>query len=872
MNYTIVMERKAAKRQTARKTFMLLSFVFMSLTVLADNVRIKGHVENEKGNVMPDMSVMLTDANNRNKVFAYAFTDKSGAFSLDVQTEADSLGIYVTGLNITPVFMKVANKENELFVTVKETSIALPEVRVKSERIYANGDTINYLVSSFLQKNDVSMAEVLKRMPGISVSDMGQISIKGIPIKKLYIEGMDLMKSRYGVATLNIDPNSIASVQVLENHQDVKALKGLQPEERASVNLKLRNNVRGVFNLIATIGGGQEDKTLWNNGLIATYFKHNSQLFATYKGNNTGDDLSRELHSLNYEGFAGTSPVSNIVMPTPPALNKSTYYFNRSHSATCNWVSRTGKHGELGINAAYWTDREQRDSHSSTVHLLPDFTPKEINENFSGKLESQMLYGDISFLENTDKQYLKEQINFEYAEESGRSSVVQKQAIKQQNKMENYRLTNTFHLTKRTSEDKGFELTSLSGLEKRPHSLSVSPNLFPDILNGSGIDQKVERTRYGMKNNARLLSALVWGNFLIHPSLVFNFQHDGLKSDLSGFFNDMELHKIEWGVGWEIYAKLRKLNLRIHTPLLYKYDHLLNIEKEKGIYMEPSAQAVYSMNGSNELRFSTGMTRTMPDIDQLYGQYILTSFRRLSSYAVQSLYRSKMQYGKLSYNFRDIFKMLFTGVDVTYNYQKPDALYGYRYEGESETVISRPTKETAEMVSVRIRGSKGFSWKHLKIDIEGTYTYSSSPLLVQDEVVRYHSNSYLLTTHLNALPFTWLNISYDGAMGWNKTNHFPVALTSTNKCTASIALPQNISLSANLSHYRNNMNMGDKSFLLGNFAVTYTYKRFLFTLRCNNIFNRKDYTYSFLDEMSSYSSTYTIRPRSVVLTLRMKLV
>ena len=123
-------------------------------------------------------------------------------------------------------------------------------------------------------------------MPGITVSKNGQISYQGKPIKNFYIEGLDLMKGHYGIATNSIDPKNVGSVQVLESHQDIKALKGLQPEEQASINIRLKEGVKGVLNLIATLGGGYGNETLWNNAAIATYFKRNKQFLATYKGNN----------------------------------------------------------------------------------------------------------------------------------------------------------------------------------------------------------------------------------------------------------------------------------------------------------------------------------------------------------------------------------------------------------------------------------------------------------------------------------------------------------------------------------------------------------------------------------------------------------
>ena len=110
---------------------------------------------------------------------------------------------------------------------VQERTNQLEDVVVKSPKVYANGDTVNYRVSAFQQANDSSIGQVLQRLPGITVSNIGQISYKGMPIKNFYIEGLDLMKGRYGIATNNIDPSNISTIQVLENHQDIKALKDL---------------------------------------------------------------------------------------------------------------------------------------------------------------------------------------------------------------------------------------------------------------------------------------------------------------------------------------------------------------------------------------------------------------------------------------------------------------------------------------------------------------------------------------------------------------------------------------------------------------------------------------------------------------------
>lgn len=320
---------------------------------------------------MDFVSVIASPHNAPKTILASAFTDENGRFQMSVSDDCDSLILKASSVEIATTQVVVPNRSGNYDIIAADRTVELKEVVVKSKKVYSQGDTINDNVLSFISQTDRSIADVLKKMPGITVSDAGQVSYQGKPIKNMYIEGLDLMKGHYGIATNNIDPNIIATVQVLENHQDIKALKGLRPEEQASINLRLKEGVKGVFNLIATIGGGYGDQGLWNNSAIATYFRRNSQYLVTYKGNNTGEDLLQELYSFDND-WSRTNNISSISMPSAPGIDKRFYYFNCSHNATFNNVYRVGKSGEFGINAAYLNDRDTRSSKSSTTNFLPD--------------------------------------------------------------------------------------------------------------------------------------------------------------------------------------------------------------------------------------------------------------------------------------------------------------------------------------------------------------------------------------------------------------------------------------------------------------------------------------------------------------------
>lgn len=62
-------------------------------------------------------------------------------------------------------------------------------------------------------------------MPGIEVASDRQIKFDVQWVNELYIEGSNLLDNNYGIATKNLDVNAIGSVQVMENHQDVKKIR-----------------------------------------------------------------------------------------------------------------------------------------------------------------------------------------------------------------------------------------------------------------------------------------------------------------------------------------------------------------------------------------------------------------------------------------------------------------------------------------------------------------------------------------------------------------------------------------------------------------------------------------------------------------------
>ena len=67
-------------------------------------------------------------------------------------------------------------------------TLELKEVVVTAKKIRQSGDTISYAASSYISKNDKTLEDLLRKMPGIEVKSDGQIIYNGQWINEFYIE------------------------------------------------------------------------------------------------------------------------------------------------------------------------------------------------------------------------------------------------------------------------------------------------------------------------------------------------------------------------------------------------------------------------------------------------------------------------------------------------------------------------------------------------------------------------------------------------------------------------------------------------------------------------------------------------------------
>ena len=233
-----------------KRLAILLLYVYLHLPFCYGQVKaLVGSVtDEESGEPVADAIVQAVDGKS------YTFTTNDGRFSL----KGEARQIRVQSMGYRSIVVDVT--ESPMHIKMKPEATQLKDVIIKAPDIIQRSDTLVYSMSKWAQKQDRNIADVLRRLPGVEVAENGSIKYNGEPINKFYIDGSDFVNDRYGVATNNISPDDVSSVEIMENHQPVKVLEGLEFSQQAGLNIKLKEAARARW--IGILNGGMGAKPL----------------------------------------------------------------------------------------------------------------------------------------------------------------------------------------------------------------------------------------------------------------------------------------------------------------------------------------------------------------------------------------------------------------------------------------------------------------------------------------------------------------------------------------------------------------------------------------------------------------------------------
>ena len=317
---------------------------------------ITGKVTDASGKPVGSVSVTLLGSGGR--VVAFARTEDDGTFSIRLPEDRPAEHISFRRLGFAEVRMPVGEFAIGQAVTMTEEGLELKEVKVTARRIRQHSDTLVFSVAGFRQQQDRSVADVIRKMPGLDVQADGRITYQGKAINEFTIEGMDLTGGRYAQVSENLSADKVKSVEVRENNQPKKVLRDVQFSEQAALNLVLRDDAKNVWQGLCDIASGLalQDGTRWlrDTRLMGMMFGRKRQSVSMWKTDNTGKDIRMEVYDLVFDSNA-LSPLTTRLSGiggSSADIDDRRHTFNDSQLAATNWLFRTRGGNDLRLQAS----------------------------------------------------------------------------------------------------------------------------------------------------------------------------------------------------------------------------------------------------------------------------------------------------------------------------------------------------------------------------------------------------------------------------------------------------------------------------------------------------------------------------------------
>ncbi|MCZ4695628.1 hypothetical protein DWB61_13260 [Ancylomarina euxinus] len=861
--------------------------LFICQISLAEN-QITGKIVSNDGICLENIHILLQKENSGG-IIAFGISNSKGEYTIRFETGRDSIFLKTQSLNYAVQQLWLTNKNQiqnfTLFPEVKE----LKEVRIKASPIRQHGDTISYSVGAFAGKNDQVIADVINKLPGLEVESDGRILYQGTPIRKFYIEGMDLLEGKYNLANNNLPAESVASVQVLENHEPIKLLRNITSTDKASLNIKLKRNIAMTGKAKLGIGASP---MLWDANITPMLFNKKQQLICSYQANNMGKDVAMDLKTFSIEDLMDMldnntekEELLGIQNLSTPNFNTSRYLNNNIHLLSTNYLLILNHDLQLRVNSSYLNDYQKHNGGSRSEYHLGNDTII-LQEKINNRLTKRSLINEFTLSQNSDRNYLKNTLKIQAYWDKQLGHVSQNNSpIRQdyQNPFQSF--SNKLKWIKPLGK-KMWQLASFVSYNKAPQSLLVKPGVYEDIFNsGKSYDailQEANNEELNINHSISLINKIKrWS--LTHK---IGYQHQQKDFDSRIYLND---NLIETDLGKEFQNQLNfrknkiygnesiqyiteRFKLYADLPLSYTNynisDKISNISTQKNTFLfQPKLRLNYEFNAFFTWKNTWKKIHKVGDSRRINYANVLENYRRLQKQEA-ILGETKGQSMGTTLHYKNPLSSIFAYAGYTYMQSEKDLILHNQIQNDGSMLLQMKKNDNrAYSHNVFAQASKYISnWK-TNFSLKSNYMLDQQKMFLNESMTPIQNENFSLNGKITSDVFSWMNLEYKNQFSWLMSK---VDKGNNNKVKQQSHI-MNLMIYPKDNHYfgcssEYLKNEGSENIFL-DLIYNYTLKnkQSKIEIRWTNIFNKSSYSNYFVDEYSIVNNYYELRPSQIQL-------
>lgn len=862
------------KHRFMKHTLLIILLLFTFFSLQSQNKEITGKVRDKEGSLRGVVITITTD--DESNVISYVVTDSEGKFVLKNVDFTKAKFIRARLMGYASQAKSFEQSKTEYSFLLTEESIQLNEVMIKAAKISGAGDTTRYLASSFAKENDITLGDVIKRMPGFQVTDIGTIKYQGKEISDFYVEGSNIMGSKYPVAVSSIHQGDVGSVEVIENHQSIKLFEDLLFSDKTAVNITLKEKAKNKWVGLLNVGGGIPN--LWSVDVNAMRFAKKAKILNTYKGNNTGNNVSalgKSILNLSDDTEVDAREIIQMRSVRNPFLEEQKTLFNQSHLLSLNSQILLSKAfvltpqldlGKSTFDNTIWEERN---------YFLPNGETTIISTHEKGLQKQWDINPTIRLEANTSKAYLNNILTSNFVHKGNEVDITGTYPNSENGKMDYVNIHNTLNVMFRMGQ-KVMGIKSVNSWRQRPQKIQIRQN---DKL----INEDIKTTAFNSQTSTS--QSFVIGKSTLSLEEGYTFSQQLLKSVLTGvnilnypqpLENDFDYRNAVLYVKPSLSSKFGDIRTSLSVPVNFNYSRYIDHRAEK-IYprskwlISPSASVTWTVNNRYTLSANGGWQQLPESFQNFYSSPLLSYYPFIQS-GLSDYNNTETANIGASVRYKNILNGLFWNASYNRMWRKNDLMYTQSFD--DTYIVSGLALNPHSTKSENVLASISYMLDFLKggASLRGVLS-NSDFYFMQNDVQQYSvSKMKQLQFNIYSSPFTQLNIDYTFSFINNSFRLKEEDIQHTNtmhqKLAFTVIPAKKLSLVIIGNHYLNTLESGKKhTFLLDADLNLLQSSKWGFRVSAQNIFNQKEFSYFSYTDMMSMQKQYKIRPFSVLFSV-----
>ena len=223
--------------------------------------QISGRIIDQSGTALPSAQLILR---NGEQIIGFGMSDGEGRFEVEVPAKADTtttLEARFFGYAPRRLPLGEAMASAPLEIQLSEEGVDLKEVVVAADALpqLVKDDTISFRTEAYRDGSEDKIEDVIAKLPGVEVSEAGDITVDGKPLDRILLEGEDIFDRSYQTLSRNVPADYVTQIDVLSNYQPDQLTGDLQGQGETVMNLKLDPARKSLFfgNVDGSVGTEQ---------------------------------------------------------------------------------------------------------------------------------------------------------------------------------------------------------------------------------------------------------------------------------------------------------------------------------------------------------------------------------------------------------------------------------------------------------------------------------------------------------------------------------------------------------------------------------------------------------------------------------------